>query len=88
MATANERSREHLGTSDGMVIQVRRRLIAAAKAHAEDGTIPPGVANPEWYRVRSGAATLPKGESWLKEMDDWLNARTVKIPNVDLAVPR
>jgi phthalate 4,5-dioxygenase oxygenase subunit len=88
MGTIYDRSHEHLGTSDGMVIQVRRRLIQAALAHQADGTLPPGVANPEWYRVRSGSATLSKGASWLEEMSDWLNARTKTIPDVNLAVPR
>ena len=88
MGMVTDRSIEHLGTSDGMVIQVRRRLIAAALAHAADGTLPPGVTNPEWYRVRSVSGTLPKGASWLEEMDDWLNARTTTIPDVILAVPR
>ena len=88
MGAIYQRGEEHLGTSDGMVIQVRRRLINAAKAHATDGTLPPGVENPEWYRVRSGSATLPKDASWFDEMSDWLNARTKTIPDVVLAVPR
>ena len=88
MGMVTDRSIEHLGTSDGMVIQVRRRLISAALAHAENSTLPPGVTNPEWYRVRSVSGTLPKGASWLEEMDDWLNARTTTIPDVILAVPR
>ncbi|HTE83709.1 MAG TPA: Rieske 2Fe-2S domain-containing protein, partial [Dehalococcoidia bacterium] len=37
MGTIYDRSQEHLGTSDAMVIQVRRALLAAARALQEDG---------------------------------------------------
>jgi len=40
---------EHLGHSDMMVIQTRRRLIHAALDFKERGVIPPGVDNPEVY---------------------------------------
>ena len=58
------RTQEHLGTSDGMIIQVRRKLIETARALAEDGVTPPCVDNPALYKVRSGAATMPKGTPW------------------------
>ena len=87
MGAVNNRTREHLGTSDAMIIQVRRRLIQAANALRDQGVVPPGVDNPEWYRVRSGSATIPSGAPWLEEMGGWLNARTSDIPEVRLAVP-
>ena len=37
---------EHLGSSDAMIIRVRRRLMAAARALAENGSVPPGVTTP------------------------------------------
>src|SRR4051794_18787748 len=43
MGPIYDRSKEHLGSSDAMVIQVRRRLLAVVKAYAESGTTPPGV---------------------------------------------
>jgi phenylpropionate dioxygenase-like ring-hydroxylating dioxygenase large terminal subunit len=58
------RSREHLATTDAMVIRVRRRLIAAAKALREHGTAPPGLDNPQVYRQRSGWILLPEGSDW------------------------
>jgi phthalate 4,5-dioxygenase len=58
------RTREHLATTDAMVIRVRRRLISAAKALREHGTIPPGVDEPRVYRQRSGWAMLPEGTDW------------------------
>src|SRR5262249_30068964 len=43
MGPIYDRSREHLGTTDAMVIRVRRRLIAAVQAHMKYGVTPPGV---------------------------------------------
>jgi phthalate 4,5-dioxygenase len=53
-----------------MIIRVRRRLIDAAKALAEHGTIPPGVDNPDVYRVRSGGVFLPKDANWVSATED------------------
>jgi phenylpropionate dioxygenase-like ring-hydroxylating dioxygenase large terminal subunit len=50
MGPIYDRSQEHLGTSDMMVIRVRRRLLAAARALAEHGITAPGVDNPEATR--------------------------------------
>jgi len=58
------RDREHLGTSDSMIIRTRRRWIAAAKALRDHGTIPPGVDRPELYRQRSGECILPRSVDW------------------------
>jgi phthalate 4,5-dioxygenase oxygenase subunit len=58
--TIVDRSRENLGSTDSMIIRVRRRLLSAARALRENGTIPPGVDQPEVYRQRSGWALVPK----------------------------
>ena len=34
---------------------------------AEKGTTPPGVLNPEFYRVRTGEIFLPEGSNWVEE---------------------
>jgi phthalate 4,5-dioxygenase oxygenase subunit len=60
-----DRSRERLGTSDTAIIQVRKRLLGAARALAERGTSPPG-ADPEAYLVRSTSIVLPAGAPWVK----------------------
>lgn len=67
---------EHLGTSDAMIIQVRKRLINAAKALRDHGTTPPGVGQPESYRVRSATTVLPNGTDWLEAIGDKLVAFT------------
>jgi hypothetical protein len=54
-----DRSREALGSTDAMIIRVRRRLLAAARDLREHGTIPPGVDEPALYRQRSGWALVP-----------------------------
>jgi phenylpropionate dioxygenase-like ring-hydroxylating dioxygenase large terminal subunit len=66
------RNREHLGTTDSMIIRTRRRWIAAAKALRDHGTVPPGVDNPEFYRQRSGECILPRSVDW------WEGSRTLR----------
>ncbi len=64
MGPIYDRSQEHLGSSDAMIIQSRRRLLTAAKDFAEKGITPPTVEHPEFYRLRSGSTLLPKDVDW------------------------
>ena len=64
MGPINDRTREHLGTTDQLIIRTRRRLIAVARALAENGAVPPGVDHPEVYRQRSGGVLLPRNVDW------------------------
>jgi phenylpropionate dioxygenase-like ring-hydroxylating dioxygenase large terminal subunit len=77
-----DRSKEHLASSDAMVIRVRRRLIAAVQAHMRSGTVPPGVDDPEVYRVRSGGLFLPKGADWVEATRE-LRRAFVEHPDLD-----
>jgi phenylpropionate dioxygenase-like ring-hydroxylating dioxygenase large terminal subunit len=61
MGVVYQRDHEHLGVTDLGIIRMRRLLIRATRALERDGTIPPGVDNPEVYKVRSGAVVLPNG---------------------------
>jgi phenylpropionate dioxygenase-like ring-hydroxylating dioxygenase large terminal subunit len=61
MGVIYQRDNEHLGVTDAGLIRMRRLLIRAAKALRDEGTIPPGVDNPQVYRARSGAIVLPNG---------------------------
>jgi phthalate 4,5-dioxygenase oxygenase subunit len=61
-----DRTQEHLGTSDAMIIRTRRRVINAARALRDSGIIPPGVDQPEVYRYRSGGVVLPREANWLE----------------------
>ena len=51
MGTIYDRTHEHLGTTDALIIRTRRRMITAAKALRDEGITPPGVDNPEIYRA-------------------------------------
>jgi phenylpropionate dioxygenase-like ring-hydroxylating dioxygenase large terminal subunit len=64
MGTIYNRSREHLGTTDQLIIRTRRRMLNAAKAFRDQGISPPGVDNPEVYRQRSGGVVLPRNVDW------------------------
>ncbi|MCW2381065.1 MULTISPECIES: Rieske 2Fe-2S domain-containing protein [unclassified Sphingobium] len=72
MGPVVDRTMEHLGTSDRMIVLTRRRLKWAATALLDDGVVPPGVDNPACYHnVRAGYALLPPEQDWL----DFYNAR-------------
>jgi hypothetical protein len=64
MGPIYDRSKEHLGTSDAMVIRTRLRLIKAARDLRERGLIPPGSDNPSVYHVRSGGVILSRSADW------------------------
>ncbi len=55
-----DHSFEHLAPSDQMITRTRRRLLMAARALRDQGTMPPGVNDPLMYqRVRSGEFVSP-----------------------------
>jgi nitrite reductase/ring-hydroxylating ferredoxin subunit len=85
MGPIYQRQNERLGTTDVMIIRVRRRLIDAVRALADHGTTPPGVDNPEVYRVRSGGVFLPKEANWVAATDD-LRKGFVDHPELDPAL--
>jgi phenylpropionate dioxygenase-like ring-hydroxylating dioxygenase large terminal subunit len=59
-----ERTQEHLGTTDSMIIRTRRTLIRAAEALRERGELPLGVDQPHVYAQRSGGVILPRNVEW------------------------
>jgi len=65
MGPIYDRTQEHLGTTDTMVILARRLLIGAARSLAEYGTVPANVDDASLYRVRPASILLPEGESWI-----------------------
>ena len=62
-----DRSAEHLGTLDTMVITVRRQMLRAIKAHRDSGELPANVDNTQLDRVRHASVILPKGADWVTE---------------------
>ena len=87
MGAILDRTQEHLGTADAMIIQTRRRIIGAAKAFRDQGITPPGVDTPEVFRVRSASATLPLSSNWIEELRDWMGGRSTEVPGVRLPTP-
>jgi hypothetical protein len=85
MGAIYDRGTERLGTSDVMVIRVRRRLMEAARALAERGVTPPGVDNPEVYRQRSGGAFLSRDANWIEATSE-LRKAFVEHPELDPAL--
>jgi phenylpropionate dioxygenase-like ring-hydroxylating dioxygenase large terminal subunit len=84
MGPIYDRTQEHLGTSDMMIIAARRRLISACRAFIEQGAAAPGVDKPELYWMFSGAALVPKDTNGIDFTRDVLFGRapTVEIPVV------
>jgi phthalate 4,5-dioxygenase len=80
MGAISDRTREHLGSADAMIIRVRRRLLAAVRAFQEKGVTPPGVDAPTAYRKRSISTLLPEGSDWVETLRDWHEARVTTSP--------
>ncbi|MBO0689644.1 MAG: Rieske 2Fe-2S domain-containing protein [Candidatus Dormibacteraeota bacterium] len=85
MGPIYDRTQEHLASSDAMVIRVRRRLLGAARALAEQGVVPPGAEDPTVYRQRSGGIILDEGEDWIEATKE-LRKAYVPHPELDPAV--
>ena len=58
-----DRTNEHLGPSDVSVIQMRRLLLAAARALQEHGAVPPGLEVTPPI-MPSPTVFLPKSLTW------------------------
>jgi len=75
-----DRTKENLVATDNGIIMARHRLISAAKALAEKGVSPPGVALAH-QRVRSAAVILPPSDAFKDAAREALTVR----PGVALA---
>ena len=84
MGPIYDRTQEHLGTSDAMVIRTRRRVLSAARALREAKAPPPGVDDGTVYRYRSGGVILPRGTDWLEATKE---ARQAKISQAPATAP-
>ncbi len=65
-----DRTREHLGTTDGAIVAARRMLLQAMET-VEDGGDPPAVG-PIYYTLRATEGVLPKSALWHEAMADEL----------------
>ena len=58
-----------------MIMATRRRLLKAARALARDGTVPPGVDDPDlMYPVRSGDFVTDAKLGWRQAYDAQMRA--------------
>jgi hypothetical protein len=64
-----DRSHEHLGSLDVMVITVRRQLLRAVKAMRDNSVLPPNVDDVSLDRVRHATVILPHGADWVAETE-------------------
>jgi len=60
MGPIYDRTQEHLGTTDAMVIYVRRRLIDAARALRDQSVVPANVDDPTMCRVARPPSCCPR----------------------------
>jgi phthalate 4,5-dioxygenase oxygenase subunit len=73
MGAISDRTLETLAPSDGMIVMTRRRLLDAARALCDEGTVPPLVDDPErGFGARSGDLIAPEGQPWLEAYEQTL----------------
>jgi len=70
-----DRSKEHLGSVDAMIIRVRLRILRAVKALRDHGEPPPGHGRADLFRVRSCSAVLPRHWPWVQTLQPWHSGR-------------
>lgn len=90
MGRIQDRTREHLGTSDKIIMANRRVLLQAIEA-VRAGTLPPGVAQAEVAQTRIGPDTIdgiaPAGHwaRWWREQSDAKRAKAPWLQQAPLA---
>jgi phthalate 4,5-dioxygenase oxygenase subunit len=66
MGPIADRTREHLGASDAAIVQMRRRLIGAARQLQQNQQSPPGAGNAALYRKHGDQLLLGPSDSWVE----------------------
>jgi phthalate 4,5-dioxygenase oxygenase subunit len=74
MGPIADRTKENLSSTDNGIVMARMRLMKAAMALADKGTMPPGV-EPAHHRVRSAAVILPPDRPFNDAAKDALTVR-------------
>ena len=73
MGEISDRTRETLAPSDRMIAMTRRRLVDAARALRDHGTVPGFVDHPEMCATaRAGDCVAPEGKLWLEAYEETL----------------
>ena len=68
MGAITDRTSEHLGTADVVIIQVRRRLLELARA-LQDGVEPYAAGHGGVYRIRPIDVLLDRSETWAEAVE-------------------
>ncbi len=71
MGPIYNRTKEHLGTSDTVIIAVRRRLLQLVRA-LQQGELPYAAQNAEVYSSRPTAILLPKDVPFVEGSKEWV----------------
>ncbi len=79
-----DRTKEHLGSSDAMIVTVRRQLIAAATRLRDHNEVPPNVDDAEMARVRCVTLKLKPGVDWKKDSEEDRKSQDGKPSRSDL----
>ena len=78
-----DRTREHLASSDRMVMLTRRALLKAVREYQASGTLPVVLDKPELCRQAGGGDVIcATGTDWLDAYEAAMNASHVKPPRV------
>jgi nitrite reductase/ring-hydroxylating ferredoxin subunit len=74
-----DRTQEHLGSVDALIIQMRRRLMQSARSLLE-GESPAEVDDPQYAQLRALQMILPKDRDWMEVGGDWIFGRASEPP--------
>ncbi len=85
MGSIMDRTKEHLGTADAMIIRTRRRIIASLRDFIDAGTVPPGVDNPAAFGLRAGGTFITKGWDWVDATKE-LRKAFIEHPDLDPSI--
>jgi phthalate 4,5-dioxygenase len=65
MGPLYDRRKEHLGASDAAVIRMRRVMLDGVRRFIDEGTPPPGLAEPVAYEgLHAAERMIPHGLRW------------------------
>ena len=79
-----DRTQEHLGSSDAMVIAVRKQLLQAVRRMQDGGSPPANVDDVGLDRVRSASLRLPLDADWKSISEAARNADSGCPPSADM----
>ena len=80
MGPVIDRTHEHLGAIDAMIIQMRRKMMRSAQALLENGEAPSEIDNPSAAQLRALQMILSRDKDWIDIGGDWMFGRSKEPP--------